>query len=55
MEETKNKIKNGSHFSRMFSISDPKWLIIVGTILSVALGAIMPFLGIYIGKMLFVL
>ena len=48
-------IKKQAHMGRMFSISDPKWLIFVAVIFSIAIGAAQPFFGIYIGKMLFVL
>jgi hypothetical protein len=53
--EQKEKIKKEGHMSRMINLSNPKSLIVIGLVLSVALGAVMPFLGIYIGKMLFVL
>jgi hypothetical protein len=51
----KEKLKNGGHLSRVFKLSSPKSLILVGTLFSWILGGIMPFFGIFIGKMLFVL
>jgi ABC-type proline/glycine betaine transport system ATPase subunit len=55
MEKTLEKIKNGSHLSRMISISKPCWVIFYATFVSILQGAVMPFFGIFIGRMLFVL
>lgn len=55
LDEIKEKIKNGGHLGRMLSLSEPKFLVFVGTIFSILIGTVMPFFGIYIGKMLFVL
>ena len=54
-EEKMEKIKNGSHLSRMISISEPKWMIYYVVLVSILMGAVMPFFGIFIGRMLFVL
>ncbi len=54
-EDKMTKIKNGNHLSRMISISEPKWMIFYGVLVSILMGAVMPFFGIFIGKMLFVL
>ena len=51
----KEKITKEGHMGRVFGISDPKWLIFVAVIFSICLGSTQPLLGIYIGKMLFVL
>lgn len=54
-KEKMEKIKNGSHLSRMMSISEPKWMIFYVILVSILMGAVMPFFGIFIGRMLFVL
>lgn len=54
-EDKMTKIKNGSHLSRMISISEPKWMIFYAVLVSILMGAVMPFFGIFIGRMLFVL
>lgn len=54
-EDYKEALKNGNHISRVFKINEPKWLIFFGTFIAACNGAVLPFIGIYIGKMLFVL
>jgi hypothetical protein len=39
----------------MYEMSSPKALVLFGTLFSVLMGSLMPFFGIYIGNMLFVL
>lgn len=53
--EKMDKIKKGNHLSRMISISEPKWMIFYVVVVSILMGAVMPFFGIFIGRMLFVL
>jgi hypothetical protein len=55
LEDTVEKIKKGNHLTRMIKISKPTWMIYFAVLVSVAMGAVMPFFGIFIGKMLFVL
>jgi len=54
-EDRIEKIKKGNHLSRMMSLSKPKWMIFFSVVVSILMGAVMPFFGIFIGKMLFVL
>ena len=54
-KEIVDSIKNGGHMNRMLKVSEPKYLIGFGTLVSVLNGALFPFIGIYLGKMLFVL
>lgn len=54
-EELKERLKNGGHLSRMLKLSEPRIFVVTGTFFSILMGTVMPFFGIYIGKMLFVL
>ena len=53
--ELKDKIKNQGQISRMYKLTRTKFLILFAIIFSLAVGAIQPFFGIYVGKMIFVL
>ena len=44
-----------SHFLRLIRMSQPKINIVIGFIVSIAQGSLMPWFGILMGKMLFVL
>jgi len=54
-KEKMEKIKKGNHLSRMMSVSEPKWMIFYAVLVSILMGAVMPFFGVFIGRMLFVL
>ncbi len=55
VEELKESLKKSNHISRMYKVNEPKWLTFSSILISVCNGAILPFIGIFIGKMLFVL
>ena len=55
MEAFKKNLAKANNFKRLVQISEPKINIIIGVVVSVGQGLIMPIFGILLSKMLFVL
>ena len=50
-----DRITNASKFTRLLRLSEPKLNIVIGMIVSVGQGSLLPIFGIFMGRMLFVL